>query len=325
MQYLKIGEAYKLLKLHQEKKMNQSTNQNRTVSGLFNDRESAERAYSSLSSRGYSTDDVNLLMSDDTRNRYFSENTVDTELGSKAMEGAGAGSAIGGTLGAIIGGIAAIGTNLVLPGLGLIVAGPLAAALAGAGAGGLTGGLVGALIGSGIPEEHAAEYENGIKNGGIYMGVNARNDEDAQYLHNEFANSGGSHVVGTGLGVAGGAVTGAAIGSAIAPGVGTAAGGVVGAVAGGIAGGAAGHEAAEAVNPQPGDEQDGDHAVGTGGGALGGAAGGAALGSAIAPGVGTAVGGVIGGVAGAVGGHEVAEEVNPDDKIIDDNDTRRTR
>ena len=69
--------------------MNQSTNQNRTVSGLFNDRESAERAYSSLSSRGYSTDDVNLLMSDDTRSRYFGENTVDTELGSKAMEGAG--------------------------------------------------------------------------------------------------------------------------------------------------------------------------------------------------------------------------------------------
>jgi hypothetical protein len=136
--------------------MNQSTGQNRTVAGLFNDRESAERAYSSLNSRGYTTDDVNLMMSDETRNRHFGEGTVDTELGSKALEGAGVGSAIGGTLGAIIGGIAAIGTNLVLPGIGLVVAGPLAAALAGAGAGGLTGGLVGALVGSGIPEEHAA-------------------------------------------------------------------------------------------------------------------------------------------------------------------------
>ena len=308
--------------------MNQSTGQNRTIGGLFNDRESAERAYSSLSSRGYSTEDVNLLMSDETRKRHFGEDTADTELGSKALEGAGVGSAIGGTLGAIIGGIAAIGTNVLLPGLGLVVAGPIAAALAGAGAGGLTGGLLGALVGSGIPEEHAAEYESGIKNGGIYMGVNARNDDDAQYFHNEFSRSGGSHVVGTGLGVAGGAATGAAIGTAVAPGVGTAAGGVVGAVAGGIAGGAAGHEVAEAVNPQPGDEQDGDHALGTGGGAVGGAVTGAAIGSVV-PGVGTAAGGVVGGVIGATGGavagHEIAEAVNPDDKLIDDDESTTRR
>lgn len=301
--------------------MNESNNQSRVVSGLFNDRDSVERAYSSIESRGYSKDDVNLMMSDDTRSRHFGEGTPDTELGSKALEGAGAGSAIGGTLGAIIGGIAAIGTNVLLPGLGLIVAGPLAAALAGAGAGGLTGGLVGALIGSGIPEEHAAEYEEGIKNGGVYMGVNPRNDEDAEYFHGEFNNSGGSHVVGTGLGIAGGAATGAAIGTAVVPGIGTAAGGVVGAVAGGIAGGAAGHEVAEAVNPKSGDEQDGDHAVGTGSGAVGGAIAGGAIGSAIAPGPGTAVGGVIGAVGGAVGGHEAAEELNPDDKLVDDNDS----
>ncbi|HEY0048908.1 MAG TPA: hypothetical protein VGB68_06470 [Pyrinomonadaceae bacterium] len=306
--------------------MNQSTGQSRLVSGLFNDRQSAERVYSSLESRGYSKDDVNLMMSDETRNRHFGEGTPETELGSKALEGAGAGSAIGGTLGAIIGGIAAIGTNVLLPGLGLVVAGPIFAALAGAGAGGLTGGLVGALIGSGIPEEHAAEYESGIKNGGVYMGVNARNDEDAQYFHEEFNRHGGSHVVGTGLGVAGGAATGAAIGTAIAPGVGTVGGGIVGAVAGGIAGGAAGHEIAEKVNPQPGDEHDGDHNVGTGTGAVGGAVTGAAIGSVV-PGVGTAaggvVGGVVGGVGGAVAGHEVAEKVNPDDKLIDDDNVTR--
>lgn len=308
--------------------MNQSTGQSRLVSGLFNDRQSAERVYSSLESRGYSKDDVNLMMSDETRNRHFGEGTPETELGSKALEGAGAGSAIGGTLGAIIGGIAAIGTNVLLPGLGLVVAGPIFAALAGAGAGGLTGGLVGALIGSGIPEEHAAEYESGIKNGGVYMGVNARNDEDAQYFHEEFNRHGGSHVVGTGLGVAGGAATGAAIGTAIAPGVGTVGGGIVGAVAGGIAGGAAGHEIAEKVNPQPGDEHDGDHNVGTGTGAVGGAVTGAAIGSVV-PGVGTAaggvVGGLVGGVGGAVAGHEVAEKVNPDDKLIDDDNVTNRR
>lgn len=164
-----------------------------TTTGIFRDRNSAEKAYESLSSRGYTKDDVNLLMSDETRKTHFGDETVHTDLGDKAMEGAGVGSAIGGTAGAVIGAIAAIGTSVALPGLGLIIAGPLAAALAGAGAGGLTGGLVGALVGSGIPEDRAAEYETSIKNGGIVMGVKPRNEEDARYFEEEFRrNNGGS-------------------------------------------------------------------------------------------------------------------------------------
>ena len=163
--------------------------QNRPVlTGLFKDRESTEGAYTSLKNRGYSDDDINVMMSDETRQKYYSDG--DSALDdNKALEGAGTGGAIGGTLGAIIGGIAAIGTNLVLPGIGLVVWGPIAAALAGAGAGGLTGGLVGALIGWGIPEEHAQKYEEGIKQGGTFMGVTPKNDEDAEYFENEWRNN----------------------------------------------------------------------------------------------------------------------------------------
>ena len=150
--------------------INNTTNNEFTVTGLFKDKESAECAYSALSERGYDKDNTDVLMSDETRDRYYSNaNADETELGSKALEGTGAGAAIGGTVGAIIGAIAAIGTSVVLPGLGLVVAGPLAAALVGAGAGGLTGGLVGALIGAGIPEEQAEAYETGIKSGGIVL------------------------------------------------------------------------------------------------------------------------------------------------------------
>ncbi|WP_316937413.1 hypothetical protein [Hymenobacter sp. DG25A] len=172
----------------------QNTSGPRMLTSTFRDRESAERAYTSLSSRGYSKDDVNLLMSDETRKRHFGDHTADTDLGDKAMEGAGVGSAIGGTAGAIIGAIAAIGTSVALPGLGLIIAGPVAAALAGAGAGGLTGGLVGALVGSGIPEERAAEYESDIKNGGIVMGVKPRSEEDARYFESEFRRHKGDRI-----------------------------------------------------------------------------------------------------------------------------------
>ncbi|MBQ5947820.1 hypothetical protein KBW98_10020, partial [Massilia sp. ST3] len=156
----------------------------RMVTGLFPDRASAERAYGSISDRGYGRDDVNLLMSDTTRKTHFSD--TDTELGSKAAEGAGIGAGIGGTIGAVLAGIAAVGTTLVLPGLGVVVAGPLAAALAGAGAGGITGGLIGALIGAGIPEERAKHYEEGIKSGGIVMGVHTRSDEDAAHFERSF-------------------------------------------------------------------------------------------------------------------------------------------
>jgi hypothetical protein len=165
----------------------------RMVTGLFRDRESAERAYGSLSERGYSKDDVNLLMSDDTRKKYFTDDE-DTEFGTKAWEGAGKGAAIGGGVGATLGAIAAIGTTLALPGLGLLIAGPIAAALAGGGAGALTGGLIGALVGHGIPEEHAKRYEQGIREGGIVMGVEPRSDEDADYLENNWRQNRGESI-----------------------------------------------------------------------------------------------------------------------------------
>ena len=41
------------------------------VTGLFRDRDCAERAYGTLTGRGYGTDDVRLLMSEEARNRHF--------------------------------------------------------------------------------------------------------------------------------------------------------------------------------------------------------------------------------------------------------------
>src|SRR5512143_568142 len=119
-----------------------SRERSRVVTGMFKDRESAERAYQSVTERGYKTDDVNLIMSDDTRKKHFSDEEHDTELGNKALEGAGAGAGIGGTIGAILAVIGAAGT-LAIPGLNIVAAGPIVAALTGAGAGGLAGGLIG--------------------------------------------------------------------------------------------------------------------------------------------------------------------------------------
>ncbi len=166
------------------------------VTGLFRDRDSAERAYQSVTDRGYTRDDVNLAMSDDTRKRHFGGELKgrETELGNKAAEGAGIGGAIGGSLGAIAAAIAAVGTTIALPGLGLVIAGPLAAAIAGAGAGAATGGVVGALIGWGIPEERVKEYDQGIRDGGILMAVRPRNDADAEHLEGAWRTHRGENV-----------------------------------------------------------------------------------------------------------------------------------
>jgi hypothetical protein len=80
------------------------TPQGKMVTGLFNDRASAERAYESLQARGYGRDDVNLVMSDDIRKAQCGTTQgATTELGTKAAEGAGVGGAAGGVVGALVG------------------------------------------------------------------------------------------------------------------------------------------------------------------------------------------------------------------------------
>ncbi|MGE5652370.1 hypothetical protein [Noviherbaspirillum sp. UKPF54] len=165
------------------------------LTALFTDRDSAERAYQVVSDRGYAKDDINVVMSDETRSKQFSQaGAQQTELGNKAAEGAGIGGAVGGTLGAILAAVAATGTSLALPGLGLVIAGPIAAALAGAGAGAATGGLLGALVGWGIPEERVKHYESGIKQGGILIGVRPRSEADADYIEQQWRSLNGQHI-----------------------------------------------------------------------------------------------------------------------------------
>lgn len=171
------------------------TSEKRVLTGMFRDRESTENAYNALHERGYSKDDINLVMSDETRKTQFADDvSEETEIGTKAAEHAGKGSAIGGTIGAIAGVIAAIGTSVAIPGLGILIAGPIAAGLAGAGAGGLAGGVIGALVGSGIPEARAKLYESGIKEGNVVISVTPKNEEDAQYLENNWRSNRGEEI-----------------------------------------------------------------------------------------------------------------------------------
>jgi hypothetical protein len=151
--------------------------------GMFKDKDHAEAAYAELRRRNYSTEEINVVMSSTTRDKFFTGKDGHHDgLGNKALEGTGVGSAVGGVIGAIAGALAAVGTSILIPGLGLVIAGPIAAALAGAGAGGITGGLIGALVGMGIPEERAKIYREGIQNGEIVISVRPHIEADLLQL-----------------------------------------------------------------------------------------------------------------------------------------------
>ena len=170
----------------------------RLVTGLYDNPDTAGRAYQDLTARhGYKSDDISVLMSEDTRKRHFADARPGEEFkqGTKAAEGAGVGGGIGMGVGAALGAFLAAATSIAIPGLGLVVAGPIAGAIAGAGAGGATGSLLGLLIGSGIPEERAAEYDRGIREGGIVLGTRARDDRHAEELEKDFGNYGARNIL----------------------------------------------------------------------------------------------------------------------------------
>ena len=158
------------------------------VTGLFKTRGAAEAAVDAIIKRGYTRDDISVLMSDSTKNKEFAVQTR-----SHAADGLGIGGAIGGTVGAVLAAIVAVGTSAI-PVLGIFVAGPIAAALAGAGAGGATGGLIGLLIGTGIPEHRAKVYDTGVRGGGILLGVEAKSDDDVEKLETLLEDIGAEYV-----------------------------------------------------------------------------------------------------------------------------------
>ena len=140
-------------------------NEYEQISGLFASYNDFTSLIEALNARGYREEDLSVLMSENTRHQYFApqENT-------KAPEGAALGGLSGGILGAIIGGLTLVG-NIVLPGSGLLVAGPLVGALSVGALGAATGGLIGALVGAGIPEHEAKFFEDALREKGHILVV----------------------------------------------------------------------------------------------------------------------------------------------------------
>lgn len=168
----------------------------RFVSAAFKDLDDALDATRDLEDHEYPTERISVFMATDTREHYIDTHPRYGELEDRAViveevelekhrrtaEGAGTGGAIGAAVGAAGAAIAAAGTTLVVPPLGIAVAGPAAAALAGLGAGAATGGLVGALVGAGMSEYRARHFAELVKAGRVIVGVSVATAPERRHV-----------------------------------------------------------------------------------------------------------------------------------------------
>jgi hypothetical protein len=164
-----------------------------SVFGIYNSRESVERAVDAFLKSGFTTSDVSVLLPENLGSKPIATHK-DTKAPEGATAGGGAGAVIGGTLGLLAG----IGA-LAIPGVGpFIAAGPIMAALAGLGVGGAVGGFAGALIGMGIPEYEAKRYEGRIQKGGILLSVHCDTSDQVKRGKEIMKNSGAEDISSTG-------------------------------------------------------------------------------------------------------------------------------
>lgn len=135
-----------------------STTTNREIlAGIFTNEESATKALNDLKKSGYSTDEINVVMSKDTKTKYLGKRkTFD-----RKQRGL----------------LNAWTTKAELAGFG-----PMLSALDGLGHMSEKAGIRAALICAGIPAEQAGRCNEGLKNGKILLTINPKNEHDFDYI-----------------------------------------------------------------------------------------------------------------------------------------------
>src|SRR6476646_5315694 len=145
-----------------------------TISRLYKDYDTGARVVAELEHFGIPHTDISIIANNDSG--WFDRNRStriyrDADGTDDRAEGAAAGAGIGATVGGVAGLLTGLGL-LAIPGIGPVVAaGWLASTAAVAVAGGATGGLIGALTQSGVGEQEAQTYAEGVRRGGTLVTV----------------------------------------------------------------------------------------------------------------------------------------------------------
>jgi hypothetical protein len=124
--------------------------------------EDAGEAVTRLLAAGFTTQQITVICSDETKERYFREFEHQEKAGSNTP----AAAATGGAIGATLGGVAAGAVGLALGGVPLVVAGGI-----GLMAGAVWGGFIGAMTTRGIEKEAADYYDQAVQDGKLLVTV----------------------------------------------------------------------------------------------------------------------------------------------------------
>ena len=135
----------------------------------------ARQAVRGLLRAGFNADQITVVCSDETKERHFREFEHEQLAGSNTPTAA----AVGGTIGAALGGLSVIASTPATGTLALWIAGPIAA-LAGAGA--VFGSLVGAMMTRGVERELADFYQQAVIDGRILVAAEHSGPHHARRL-----------------------------------------------------------------------------------------------------------------------------------------------
>ena len=154
-----------------------------TISRLYDTNADARAAVRELESAGVPDNEISILASNadnsyDEQTKSYPDRDLDgrDDRAEAAAGGAGIGAVAGGTVGLLTG----LGL-MAIPGVGPVVAaGWLAAMLTGAAAGGATGGIIGALTQTGVSEDEAHVYAEGLRRGGALVSARVPDGDAAR-------------------------------------------------------------------------------------------------------------------------------------------------
>jgi hypothetical protein len=144
-----------------------------TLTALFDRYEDASLAVRNLETMGIPDSDISIVANN-------AEKWHRTDEPSSTASNAGVGAGIGAVAGGGVGLLTGLGM-MAIPGVGPVVAAgwlvatAVGAAVGGA-AGGAGGGIVGALTNSGVPENHAHVYAEGVRRGGTLVTVHVADE-----------------------------------------------------------------------------------------------------------------------------------------------------
>lgn len=159
------------------------------IVGVFDSVQDAQEAVRDLEMEGIPRNDISIVANKNATGYENMEgsNKTSSDKSSNVVADAGIGAAIGGVGGLLLSAAGLVTVPVIGP---ILAAGPIAAALTGAGIGAAAGGLVGALTESGIPEEDAKNYAEGVRRGDVLVTAKAdgtRADRASEIMDNHNA------------------------------------------------------------------------------------------------------------------------------------------